>query len=349
MFEGARVLDHVDPPISESEAERLATAFGVGGRAERLGGERDQNFRLLAEDGEAYLLKVSNSAEAPDVTDFQTRALLHMAAADPALPVPRIRCATTGDPHFVWDRDDGAPRLVRLLTFLPGTPLHQAKADVEILRVLGQTLARLDLALGGFTHPAAHHELLWDLQHADRLRDFLANVQDVQHRELAEFGLEQFRTKAARKLPARRSQVIHNDLNPHNVLVASLPNRVTGLLDLGDAVWAPLVDEVAVAAAYHLDDGPEPLAPAVALVRGYHSRLPLQEDEVELICPLIATRLAMTVIITSWRAAKYPDNRDYIVRNRPAALRGLARLRELGEQATEQMLGALQEVGSEHD
>ncbi len=343
MFEGARVLDQVDARVGEAEAERLAdTAFGVRGRATRLGGERDQNFRLQAEDG-AYLLKITSSAEEPVVTDFQTRALQHVAARAPHLPVPRLVNGVGGEPYVVWERAGSAPRRVRLLTYLPGTPLSQAMASAGMLGKVGRALAGLDLALADFTHAAAHYALLWDLQHSARLFDLLPSVGDREHRRLAEFGLELFRT-VAHRLARCRSQVIHNDLNPHNVLVAERPSRVTGLIDLGDAVWAPLVGEVAIAAAYHLDTGADPLARSLALVRGYHARLPLQAAEVELLCPLIATRLAMTVVITAWRAARHPENRDYIVRNQPAALRGLARLQSLGEGATEQMIEGLQKV-----
>jgi len=34
-----------------------------------------------------------------------------------------------------------------------------------------------------------------------------------------------------------------------------------------------------------------------------------------LLFDLVATRLAMSVIISTWRATLYPENRDYIMRN----------------------------------
>ncbi|MCW5758536.1 MAG: hypothetical protein KIS90_02035, partial [Phenylobacterium sp.] len=87
-------MERVDAQVPETEVERRAErTFGVRGRAERLTGERDQNFRLQAEGGEAYILKISNSAEDAPVTDLQTRALLHMAAADPGLPAPKVQPA----------------------------------------------------------------------------------------------------------------------------------------------------------------------------------------------------------------------------------------------------------------
>jgi Ser/Thr protein kinase RdoA (MazF antagonist) len=44
-----------------------------------------------------------------------------------------------------------------------------------------------------------------------------------------------------------RAQVIHSDANPENVLVAG---KRLGFIDFGDAIKAPLVFDVAIAASY---------------------------------------------------------------------------------------------------
>ena len=340
-------LQPLDARIDIGVAERLAaTAFGVSGRAERLPGERDQNFRILTADSVNYLMKVSHSAETPAVTAFQTGALRHMAAADPGLPVPSVLDTVDGEPSLLWRAGSGPPRAVRLLTFLDGVPLAQGGADSDLLWRIGGAAARMDLALRGFSHPADRHELHWDLQHAGRLAPRLPDMDDPRLRHLAEAGLRLFLDRAAPRLPHLRAQVIHNDLNPHNVLVSrQAPPTVTGLLDLGDAVRAPLIDEVAVAAAYYVDDGDEPFGRAASLVGGYHAVSPLEAEEIGLLAPLIAGRLAATLIITSLRAATDPENRAYILKNLPAAVRGLESLGRIGEQASERMLSSRLEAG----
>ena len=58
----------------------------------------------------------------------------------------------------------------------------------------------------------------------------------------------------APQFPDWRWQVVHNDLNPHNVLCApDAPDRIAGVLDFGDMVRTPLVCDLAVAAAYRID------------------------------------------------------------------------------------------------
>jgi hydroxylysine kinase len=328
MDDGAGVLEQVDPELSEADAARLADeAFGVAGRAERLTGERDQNFRLIAADGGAWLLKISNSAEPAEVTDLQTQALLHIAAADPTLPMPRVRPARDGSPQHLWTDAAGRTVVVRLLSYLEGRPLYRAQITAPLLAAVGASLARLDRALADFRHPAEDYDLLWDIQHAARLADRTPAIDDLEVRRLTEAGLAMFGEAAAPRLPSLRRQFIHNDLNPHNLLVAEdgAP-AVNGIIDLGDAVRAPLIDDLAVAAAYQVDAGEDPLARIAHLVGGYHAVLPLRAEELEVLGPLIVARMSIAVAISSWRAKDHPENRDYIVRNLPAAVRGLRQL-----------------------
>ena len=61
------------------------------------------------------------------------------------------------------------------------------------------------------------------------------------------------------RLAGLRHQVIHNDYHLFNVLVAQDDaSRVTGIIDFGDMIRAPLVAEVATAAAYQLRGTDDP-------------------------------------------------------------------------------------------
>src|SRR5882672_3352106 len=83
--------------VPEALAQRLAAEhYGLIAAVHRLDSERDQNFRLRSLSGREYVLKIANPAEDRAVTNLQTEALLHLAAADPSLPVPRIFPARNG-------------------------------------------------------------------------------------------------------------------------------------------------------------------------------------------------------------------------------------------------------------
>ena len=113
---------------------------------------------------------------------------------------------------------------------------------------MGRTAAALD----GFDHPAAHRPFQWEAErglaviaaHAARRR---RSGPGGAARGLAGAGSR----RSATSLPRLRHGVIHNDANDHNVLVDDDgAGGSRGLLDLGDAVWSVVVNELAVAAAY---------------------------------------------------------------------------------------------------
>ena len=131
-------------------------------------------------------------------------------------------------------------------------------------------------------------------------------------------------------LPHLRTQVIHNDLNAHNVVVDPAdPARVTGVLDFGDMIRSPLVCDIAVAASYQVAQADGPLGGAADYLAGYHAVSPLAAEEIELLADFVMTRMMIAVLISTWRAELYPENRDYILRNAPAAWVGLKRLVDL--------------------
>jgi hydroxylysine kinase len=319
------------PQATEDDARRIAAdAFGVAAEVRALTSERDRNFHLRAGDGREFVLKITNAAEDPDVSNLQTMALRHLAAHDPTLPVPRVCPALDGQFEIMTQLADGSRHLVRLLTFLPGEPQYRTRSSLVQAVKLGRTLAAIGLALQDFRHKAESHELLWDLNRAFRLPRLLPFIEDERCRALAIAGLDCYEQHVRSRQAGLRAQVVHNDFNPHNVLVdPEDPGRVTGVLDFGDMVKTPLVHDVAVAASYQVE-GEGWLERTTAFVASYHSLYPLLPEEVDSLFDLITLRHVMTVAITSWRASLYPDNKAYILRNQPRAAAALEILDRLG-------------------
>jgi Ser/Thr protein kinase RdoA (MazF antagonist) len=126
--------------------------------------------------------------------------------------------------------------------------------------------------------------------------------------------------------------VIHNDLTGSNLLMlADDGQRVAGVLDFGDTTRAPLVQDLGVTASYHLDraEGADLFAPLVPLLAGYEAVRPLTEPEALVLFDLIATRLALRGLIPAWRAALYPGNRDYLMRNAGRAWLAMEQVAEM--------------------
>ncbi|MBO3276384.1 phosphotransferase [Pseudomonas schmalbachii] len=340
------LLEAAPAQVSIEQAVAIASrCFAFDGAAQKLAGERDLNFQITQADGTTRLLKLSHPLEDPQVVDFQNQALLQIQRNDPDLPVQRVYPAQDGN-YQVDVEVDGQHMLARLFSFVDGLPLHRVPQRSRALRQnLGDALARLDLALADLEHPASGHELLWDMKHASRLRRLLVHIEQPDQRALATRFLDNFERHALPRLPSLRAQVIHNDLNPHNVIVdPQHPELLLNILDFGDMVRAPLVNDLAVAAAYQMGGLSDPLGSACEFIAAYHRRNPLQDAELEILADLIATRLVMTVSITAWRVSLHPENRDYILRNTHHAWQSLQGLASMPRsQAREQIARACQE------
>ena len=317
------------PDLSpEALAGHLFRHWGLSGRLSPLTSERDLNHRLdCAENfgGESYVLRLTNPAEPAEMTDFQTRAHLHVAARDPGLPVQRL--VPLADGSHVLALPEGR---LRLFTWLSGTPLAHLPPGLGQTRAIGAMLARLDAALEDYDHPAADHVLLWDIRQLPALSQRLPALTDPELRAEAKAFIDDFAARVSPVLDRMPRQVCHADFNPHNLLAdPQEPDRLTGILDFGDMVRTPRICDLAVAASYRMAGG-DALEALAALVGAYAARLPLTVDEVALLYDLIQARMMTTLVITAWRAALYPGNAAYILRNAPSARQGLAAFRALG-------------------
>lgn len=340
------LLSQAPPGISIAEAEEIALRiFGIAGRFRSLSSERDSNFHVTLPCGAQALLKITNASEDRSVTAMQTAALMHLAVVDPELPVQRICQTVKGEAWDVITGPSGQQHVVRLLTWLDGTMLHAATPGPDLHRRIGALLGRLTKGMRGFFHPAAGHVLQWDIKHAASLRPMLSAVSDAALRGRLTAHLDRFDAEIAPRLPHLRAWVVHNDFNPHNLVVeealgGGAANRPTGIIDFGDMVHTPLACDLAVACSYNITDGPAPLVRVAQMVAGYASVLMPEEEEIALLPDLIRLRHITTLAVTSWRAARYPENAPYILRNAAASLRGLDVIDRTGTGETAQILRA---------
>lgn len=331
------VLEAPAPDLSTQQAEAVAgRIFDIEAVARPLVSERDQNFRLSTPEGGEWVLKIANPAEDPAVLDLHIRALAHIADSDPELPVPRIRAARDGTVSHEIEGDGGRRFFANVLSFLPGRTLDQAAADPALERDVGATAARLARALRDFRHPASRHELLWDLTQAAGLRQHTRHIEKPAVRRLVELVLDRFEAEIRPDLVQQRAQVIHNDVSLLNTLFED--RRVVGVIDFGDIVHAPLVCDLAVPILELTEEQTYPDATAAAITAGYHSVIPLLDDELRLIPDLLATRCAMCIAVAYWRVSDHPQNAEYIMAGVPELGGRLERMQATGP---ERMVAAL--------
>jgi hydroxylysine kinase len=324
-------------PVAAAEAVAVVGAcFGLRGELTRLPGEADDNFLLAAVGGARYVVKFAHQLADPRFVDLQVRALRHVEVADPGLPVPRVVPTTGGQLRAVVEQGPLRGRLVHVLSYLDGTLLRSVPASADLRRTLGQTLARLGRALSGFDDPLIRRPLLWDLAQLPQLQPLLAGRLPSPATTLLSEQLGRLVTEVSPRLAAQRAQVVHNDFSPDNVLISADATEVAGIIDFGDVIRTALVADVAIAATQQLAAnadaaaGADLIAPALDFIAGYHATTPLTADELALLPDLIVGRIVARIIISEWRAARFPGNRDYVLRNTPGAWDHLHRLLTIG-------------------
>jgi 4-aminobutyrate aminotransferase-like enzyme/Ser/Thr protein kinase RdoA (MazF antagonist) len=290
------------PTLSPRDAERLARdAFGVDATATPLPSERDQNFRLVADDGRGFVLKVANATERREMLDAENAVMRRLAG--------------TGLTPVLVPARDGADlvqhgaHFVRLVMLLPGRPLGDtARHSDALLRDVGRAVAVVNAALEGFDHPALHRAFHWDLASAPAvLAERLPRVIAPEARQHIARVIALHDEYVAPRLAGFRRGVIHNDANDYNVLVDAGARTVTGLVDFGDMVVSHIVNDVAIAMAYAALGKRDPIAAAGQVAAGYHAVRPLAEDEIAALFGLLALRLGLSIAVAATQQAEKPD------------------------------------------
>jgi 4-aminobutyrate aminotransferase-like enzyme/Ser/Thr protein kinase RdoA (MazF antagonist) len=338
--------ERTEHAITESEAEKFVRAlYGLDVTAKALPGEYDDNFRLTIKPSESshgdgsradprleFVLKAMHPAREAELIDLQCRALEHLAQKAPQLGLPRVQPLASGEAFTRVQAAHGLERLVWLLTFVPGRVLANARPhSKDLLQSLGRFLGEMNVALEDFEHPAAHRELKWDLASAGWIREELDRIESSPRRALVETFLKLFEADVVPAIAKLRRSVIYGDANDYNVLVGEalpLPRRVVSVIDFGDMHHSIRVAEVAVAAAYATLGKAEPLQAAAAVVAGYHNASPLEEQELAILFPLMAMRLAVSVTNSALRATVKPDD-SYVTISEGPAWAALEKLAEI--------------------
>jgi hydroxylysine kinase len=308
--------------VDDAEALGIVRRFyGLSGTLTRFETEKDGTFRLNAADGRQYVLKIANPSEKRSEIEFQIALMRHVKNRDASLPIPAVFDDREGNclPEIITQGHEN--RLVRLMSFIPGTPLDQVSSSRTQRESIGEILACLRLAMSDFSHPADSRTVAWDVSNLLTLSHLLPDIEDRQHRLWIEVALAHFENIKP-ELDACRRQVLHNDFNTSNIVVSrSDHDVVSGIIDFGDAVRTAVAVDVSTAL---MNQMPKQFSwagrtdlfdEARDVLTGYFRHADLTDGELRLVPFLALGRLATRALLTSWRAKLFPENSRYILRH----------------------------------
>ncbi|NXI62911.1 HYKK kinase, partial [Anseranas semipalmata] len=323
----------------------------------------DQNFHVRvsrnkgeAEGADEYVLKITNSEDSqePDLIEAQTQAMIFLSAEGFPSATPYL--TKDGNIMSLEPRGSGPGNkkyMVRLLTYLPGTPIAKIAAKIaantQIFYEIGKLAASLDKALSEkFHHPSVKSlhrgQFIWNLANVPLLDRYLYALGQNKYREVVEQVIKQFKEKVIPKLSGFRACINHGDLNDHNILVdSSSPSledpqyRVSGILDFSDMSYGCYVFEVAIAMMYVMIESSDPLRVAGHVLAGFESVLPLTAEERDALFLLVSGRFSQSLVVAAHTALLYPENREYLMLTATNGWQRLTEMLEVGQEAVEKM------------
>jgi 4-aminobutyrate aminotransferase-like enzyme/Ser/Thr protein kinase RdoA (MazF antagonist) len=322
------------PEFSGDRAsELLATHYGIqAATLAALPGERDQNFVVCSGKRERFVFKISAAAEGADVLVAQNEALLRVAQRCDF--VPHLMPTVTGE-WLGMAFDEERPYCVRLVNYLPGTPLAKLKyRSQSLLSDFGQKLAHLDNALVGFDHPALHRDFDWDLQQGLRVvARYADEIVDQDTRTHVQITRRKLADRLTDLLPTLRRSAIHNNANDCNVLVSAHRDRfgerhIAGIIDFGDMAWSYTIAELAVAIACLVMRENDSLDDACHVIHAYHDIHPLCDVELAALFDLMRLRVCVSVCMAAHQQKLRPEDEYLAISQAPMrqALPWLARM-----------------------
>jgi len=312
MSESGAALHSPNPTFDPGTAARiLSSDWGIEGTVSALVSTQDQNFRVRADDGRQYVLKVSNVAATAEDLEAQDLAMRHLASRPSGFTVPEPIEAHDG--RRLVEHEG---YLLRLVTWVEGTPL----ADLGYLppRTLteqGRLAGECCQALADLRDPLFDRKLQWDPSRAPALvADLIEEVEDPDERRLVERAIAPLVDFDTAVLPR---QTVHCDVTDFNVIGSPGADgriRPVGIVDFGDVCESWRVSEVATAALSAVfREIEDPLGGMLAVVRGFVEVVPLEAPEVDAIWPIILAR-AGALALSSVHQAKVAESTPHLAR-----------------------------------
>lgn len=288
--------------------ECLVDHYCLEGSLERLAGE-NLNYLLGTKNGTRFVVKIVNDDMPSEVVEMEFAAMEHAVSAGFGYDLPEIVLNQYGNIETGIDLRLNDPYRLRIIRCLDGSVLDNITDISDILiRNVGNVLAQYHLTMQGFDHPAAHRSHRWNLAEAGQHRDKIKLLRDAIKVDLMNWGFDAWE-QVRNSLDLMPWQFIHGDMNPENILVEG--NRISGVIDFGDACINPVVCDIAICLAYLMMDRDNPLEARDIFLQGYTHERPLSPEEQAVLLPLVCGRLVTSLAISTERRGIDPDNPNW--------------------------------------
>ncbi|XP_032197739.1 hydroxylysine kinase isoform X3 [Mustela erminea] len=204
------------PTFSDAQASALVESlFGLKvSKIRPLPSYDDQNFHVCissakdaADEPTEYVLKISNaeSSRSPELIEVQSHVSMFLRAA--GFPTASVHPTAGGHLSSLVSVDGSsgvAGYLLRLLSYLPGTPVAEVPSSPQLLYEVGRLAGKLDETLQKFRHPKVSHlrreNFIWNLKNVPLLEKYLDALGQSRKREIVVQVIQLFKDEILPKL-----------------------------------------------------------------------------------------------------------------------------------------------------
>ncbi|XP_067871409.1 hydroxylysine kinase [Heterodontus francisci] len=355
----------IKPSLSEAQAvELVGRLYGLKVSSVRpMPSYDDQNFHIMVSESQgtedhskSYVLKVMNTVDSQnaDLIEAQTRFMMFLneKGFPSSTPIPTI----DGKIMSLETIDCGEEyktHMVRLLTYLPGTPLSKIPAGPHILYKVGQTLAQMSQVHEEFQHPTQkslqRQDFIWSLSNTHMLDKYLYAVEEGSNRRVVEQIIQQFKEKILPNLSKFRKSINHGDFSDNNILVQSVHSsadycnpsclqqelNISGILDFSDMSYGHCVYDIAISIMYLMLESNDPINVGGHVLSGFESVTPLVPEERDAVFLLVLCRFAQSLVLARYNILLYPENEEYLLTTVRTGWKCLHQLWGLGKETVE--------------
>lgn len=294
----------------------LREKYDIDGGLQRLAGEVDINYRVSTIDT-TYLLKVCKPDVLVTEIEFQVSLIDFLQVSALKVNIPRIIRTTSGEPYVSVGVGDGRCS-VRVHSWVNGRMLDTLTyRSPELLHSWGSLCGSLSAALQNYDHPGAHRQDSWSPRQCLAMRKYRSAISDGDKVQLLDYFFTYFELSVSPYLDSLRYAVNYSDAHDQNILVDNRGN-ITGLIDFGDAIFGPVISELAIACAYAGMYMHDPITAMCHVVRGYVEQNPLIDLDLEVLFGMTVGRLLITVSMAANNLKENPENEYLQVSADPA-------------------------------
>ncbi|PPR47422.1 MAG: 5-aminovalerate aminotransferase DavT [Alphaproteobacteria bacterium MarineAlpha5_Bin9] len=267
-----------------------------------LNSERDKNYLITTNNNHKYVVKISNSAEKLEFLKYQDQLINHLSKNKnikkiiPKIYHRKIKIYIYKNKSFY----------VRILSFIEGNMYAKSKINHSIEKSLGSSLGHVSLQLQTFIHKSAIRVFEWDPSKIDWIKKhiklFYGNKKNIIQNVINEYQLY-----VKSNLKYLRFSITHSDPNNYNLVIKN--NQITGLIDYGDSLYAPTINDLAISLSYALMDNKNLYSTLSNIISSYHKVFPISDREIYSLMSLCKSRLLITVVMAKKQSLKYPNNK----------------------------------------